>query len=105
MARQPLTHVATVVEVLQKEGVCLREIVTVADLDWLGLFPYDYFKVHDFTCFGLLHLNGPGAWCSMLSHLFESLLFTHLKLEWFPEKIEQTRAASTCALTGFLLLT
>ena len=101
---QSLTHVTAEVEVLQEEGVWLSKTVTVAYIDRFCLLSYDYFKVHDLACFSLLHLNSPGSWSHMLSYLFKSLWFTHLKLEWFPEKIEQSRAP-TSTLASFQLLT
>ena len=104
VARESLAHVAAEVEVFEEEGIRLREVVAIADLDGLGLFTDYDLKVHHFTCLGLFHLNGPGARRYMLSDLFESLLFAHLKLERLPEEIEQARAASAGALARFLLL-
>ena len=104
VARESLAHVAAEVEVFEEEGIRLCKVVAIADFYRFSLFTDYDLKVHHFTCLGLFHLNGPGAWRYMLSNLFESLLFTHLKLERLPEEIEQARAASAGALARFLLL-
>jgi len=41
MAGESLAHVAAEVEVLEQEGVGLGEVVTIANLAWLGIPPDD----------------------------------------------------------------